>query len=129
MLRYATVKDAIDIAELEKQVFPDTCLNEHSCKREIANGRCWIADGQGYALTRWGTELIDILRLGVLPEQQGKGVGTYLLRNIILRADLPVILTVRKDNARAISLYRKHGFKPVAQHIDPESYIFRLDRE
>jgi perosamine synthetase len=52
--------------------------------------------------------------LCVLPSSQAKGVGTALLTFVISYARLagiPLRLSVDKTNARAISLYRRHGFR------------------
>lgn len=123
MVRYATVDDAEAIYELERQVFPDACVNEVSCSIELMVGRCWIADGQGYVLTRWGPEVIDVLRLGVLPEHQKKGLGRYMLRLVLLHADLPVMLTVKRSNAPALRLYQREGFTPVGLLPDTDALV------
>ncbi len=51
--------------------------------------------------------------IGVRPDQQGRGLGTVLLRALLARADelaAPVFLEVRTDNDSAIRLYERHGF-------------------
>ncbi|MFC4001497.1 ribosomal protein S18-alanine N-acetyltransferase [Prauserella oleivorans] len=61
----------------------------------------------------WETSVHTI---GVLPEYQGQGVGTELLRALLERADelaAPVFLEVRTDNDSAIRLYEKHGFERI----------------
>jgi len=55
------------------------------------------------------------LGIGVAAQWQGKGVGDELMRRLLEWADnwagyLRIELTVYTDNARAIGLYRKHGF-------------------
>jgi putative acetyltransferase len=55
------------------------------------------------------------LGISVASAWQGKGVGNELMRRLLEWADnwagyLRIELTVYTDNARAIALYRKHGF-------------------
>lgn len=55
------------------------------------------------------------LGISVAAAWQGKGVGDELMRRLLEWADnwagyLRIELTVYTDNARAIALYRKHGF-------------------
>ena len=50
--------------------------------------------------------------LYVLPEYRGRGIGTGVLRRCAA-AGLPVYFYVFKDNARAIALYEREGFRKV----------------
>lgn len=69
----------------------------------------------GYLLSRWTDVVVDITRLGVVPEAQGNGVGRRLLDAVLLAADRPVMLTVKKDNRRALRLYRSRAFVIVGE--------------
>ena len=55
------------------------------------------------------------LWIGILPEHRGKGLGSELLKRTIDAAATfgmtRVELTVREGNAKAITLYKKHGFE------------------
>ena len=56
---------------------------------------------------------LEIEQFYILPEYQNKGIGSYLLKDILDDADkagLPAKLAVLKINP-AISLYRRHGFE------------------
>ena len=55
------------------------------------------------------------LGICVAPQAQGQGIGAALMRALLDHADrwaglLRIELTVYVDNARAIALYRRHGF-------------------
>jgi putative acetyltransferase len=62
-----------------------------------------------------------MLGISVLPEAQGRGVGSALMAALCDYADnwvgaLRLELTVYVDNARAMALYRKFGFVPEGTH-------------
>jgi RimJ/RimL family protein N-acetyltransferase len=56
-----------------------------------------------------------VLGMGLLPQWRGKGIGTALIRTTLndacRRGLVRIELTVHADNARAIALYEKLGFK------------------
>lgn len=58
---------------------------------------------------------VGLIAMGVDPEFQGCGVGRAIMVELLERADNQVLLRlelyVRKDNARAISLYESLGFQ------------------
>lgn len=113
-----SIKDAEKIADLELDLFPDNCFNSKTLENEIREGVGAVIyeDGQlvGYYFGREKDGLTDILRIGVRREYQGLGYGTELLR-LALEKGSRYMLTVQKDNSRAIRLYRKHGFEITAQ--------------
>lgn len=129
-MRKATIEDASTIAELEILLFPSNCMNERTISNEIAAGECWLVlDHQkenvwGYCLVRRDGELLDILRLGVVPEHQGQGIATLLLEKAI-EAGQPTMLTVKKDNRRALKLYLRHGFRIVGQLASDNGWVMR----
>jgi GNAT superfamily N-acetyltransferase len=54
--------------------------------------------------------------IGVDPTRQGNGIGTALLRPVLEecdRSNLPAYLEA--TSARSVPLYKRHGFKPLAQ--------------
>lgn len=74
--------------------------------------------GQGWSRRRSHAAAVGI---GVLPEAQGRGVGSALMAALCAYADdwahiLRIELTAFADNARAIALYRKHGFEHEGLH-------------
>jgi ribosomal protein S18 acetylase RimI-like enzyme len=69
-----------------------------------------------------------IAELQVVPEFQGRGIGTRVLHNIIAeaaRTGLPVALAVFDSNPRAQRLYERLGFKVIAR----EAPYIRMQRD
>jgi ribosomal-protein-alanine N-acetyltransferase len=114
-------------AEIEKILFPgDDPWSARAFHSELDAGGYYLAAVTeddvlaGYAGLAirgsrgdWETSVHTI---GVDPEFQGIGVGTALLRTLLMRADelaAPVFLEVRTDNERAIGLYERHGFERI----------------
>ncbi|MCA1623984.1 MAG: GNAT family N-acetyltransferase [Acidobacteria bacterium] len=67
----------------------------------------------GYICVEYRDEDIHIRELVIDPEFQSKGIGTFLLREVIDDAEarqVPVRLGTQQAN-RAINLYRKLGFR------------------
>lgn len=59
---------------------------------------------------------INIIEIHIIPEYQGKGIGSSILKNIIERANnISKIVKIGcfKDNIRARNLYERLGFKVV----------------
>jgi putative acetyltransferase len=52
---------------------------------------------------------------------QGRGVAALLIAEARRLAPAGLDLHVNKDNARAIRFYEKHGFKTVAEDVNPRS--------
>lgn len=65
---------------------------------------------------------VMVMGIAVLPEAQGQGVGTALLRALCDWADnwgqvLRIELSVFSDNHRAITLYQRCGFRHEGHHV------------
>jgi ribosomal-protein-alanine N-acetyltransferase len=73
----------------------------------------------GFILSRMAAGEAEILSVAVAPARRGKGLARALLNHHLRRlAGLGVhaiFLEVGKDNAPALSLYRRSGFKEVGQ--------------
>lgn len=56
----------------------------------------------------------------VLPEMQGRGIGTLLLETGVGRfpPDTEFVLRVERDNAQAQRFYEDHGFRRTGLHTD-----------
>lgn len=72
-------------------------------------GRLWVERSAS------GILIVDV---ALTPAHRGAGIGTSLLHNLMAEArsaDVPIRLSVDKDNLRAISLYRRLGFRMVSE--------------
>lgn len=70
---------------------------------------------------RWLTDAYELVELHVLPEAQGHGLGTRLLRGLLDGAPGRVVLLstpeVSDESSRAWRLYRSHGFVDVVRQM------------
>ena len=140
---HADVKARCFAAEIDRLVFPKLASSEGCLQlmREIRGRRgfrpqsTWlIARGAEYIATVQGvSERIGygaIQNLGVVPEHRGQGLGTALLLQALqgLRSSgLAVVrLDVTAENATALRLYRRLGFrcrKCVYKIANPLAYV------
>jgi ribosomal protein S18 acetylase RimI-like enzyme len=97
--------------------------------------RCLVAeaDGEllGHALARKSAEdRVELARLYVEPERQGKGIGAALLQAAL--ADWPGVavaeLEVEARNEQAIGFYRKFGFVPVGEQMSEGERVLLMER-
>jgi len=124
----ATPDDLETIVELEAVLF-DNSFGEGTLRRELEVSYCAVMrDGMdivvGYVIVRPNGELHDLLRLGVMPSFQRKGIGRRLLRHILVRFPGPMMLMVRRENPAAL-LYKAHDFQTVA--MTDKGWVMRRD--
>lgn len=78
----------------------------------------WLArlEGEpvGYAVVADGYKLADLIRLGVLPAHQRKGIGRRLLA-LVQAHYTPVMLCCRTNNQAAHRLYVHAGFRIIGK--------------
>lgn len=63
-------------------------------------------------------DAVEVGEIQIQPSYQGRGIGTHVLRDTIARAHAKhrkVILSTGLKNRRAFELYRRLGFRRVAQ--------------
>ncbi len=129
-MRQAEPTDCSRLEYIEGILFPENNFNATTLLGEITIGRCWVIERRSkivaYLLARINGNLIDVMRVGVLPEFQGRGIGTKLLKTAMTQAP-ESMLCVRKKNKRAVKLYRKLGFRIVGEtpSRDMPSWVMR----
>lgn len=67
----------------------------------------------GFFATSSTSEAVKLHQLFILPEYQGKGIGSACMTRIVNEANLaqkPVMLQVLKINTRAVAFYQRLGF-------------------
>ena len=66
------------------------------------------------------TTEVELAAIYVLPEMQGRGIGSRLLEAGISRFPLSTsfVLRVERDNTRARRFYEAHGFKHAGDHAE-----------
>ena len=86
----------------------------------------------GCLILRNSKNWIIVELIAIKLEFQRKGIGTYLMKNIILQsqeAKKPIFLQVLKGNKRAVKFYLKLGFLPISESeatINMQYEIVRL---
>jgi ribosomal-protein-alanine N-acetyltransferase len=124
LLRRATVDDVPALALLDQHLFPENAMGECLLEGELRAG--WgLVLGEplsGYVLVREEGTLVDITRLGVHPAREGQGMGGRLLdavlAAVLVRRGRAMLTVKKKDNGRAIQIYRRRGFAIVAELQD-----------
>ncbi len=83
----------------------------------------------GYAGLMCIEPISDVQTIAVVPEQEGRGIGSTLLAELIAesrrRGADDVLLEVRADNPRAQQLYIRFGFEQI--HVRPRYYRDGVD--
>ena len=130
VIRQAVLDDLDAIATLEGDSFSQDRVSRRSLRYFLrAPHRPVIAatlEGElaGYALLslRKGARAVRIYSLAVDGRFARRGVGLALIQAsekfARLHGRAALALEVRYDNARAIALYEKCGFRPFGEHVD-----------
>ena len=135
-LRDMTAADVPAVHELEQRLFPVDAWPLQMFFDELAQRetrRYLVAElgGRiiGYAGLMCIEPIADIQTIAVVPEQEGNGIGSALLTELIResrrRQAEDVLLEVRADNPRAQQLYRRFGFEQI--HTRPRYYRDGVD--
>jgi len=72
----------------------------------------------GYLSVEDRVDAVHVMELVLCPEYQGRGIGTIVLRSVIVRAierGKPVRLRTCHENHRAQSFYRRLGFREIGR--------------
>ena len=130
-LRDMTAEDVAAVDLLERKLFPIDAWPLQMFFDELAQvdtRRYVVAEVDGHIVAYAGLMCIepiaDIQTIAVVPEFEGKGIGSAILSELIAEARrrraADVLLEVRADNPRAQSLYLRFGFEQI--HIRPRYY-------
>jgi ribosomal-protein-alanine N-acetyltransferase len=135
-LRDMTAADIPIVHDLECRLFPVDAWPLQMFHDELAQAetrRYLVAEHAGrivgYAGLMCIEPIADVQTIAVVPEQEGKGIGSALLGELIresrLRHAEDVLLEVRADNPRAQQLYLRFGFEQI--HVRPRYYRDGVD--
>jgi ribosomal-protein-alanine acetyltransferase len=118
------------LTALEAACFETDRLTRRSFRNFIEKGRATLLvadiDGRvaGYALVlyRSGTASARLYSIAVAPDARGRGVAESLMQSAEdaarARDCIVMRLEVRADNAAAIALYRRRGYRPFGRYLD-----------
>jgi ribosomal-protein-alanine N-acetyltransferase len=131
-----TPDDVIAVSVLEQRLFPVDAWPLHMFYDELAQPETrWylVAEGTegivGYAGLMCIEPIADVQTIAVVPEYEGRGIGTILLTRLIEEARrrhaADLLLEVRADNPRAQQLYLRFGFEQI--HVRPRYYRDGVD--
>ena len=135
-VREMTPDDVTAVSVLEQRLFPVDAWPLHMFYDELAQPETrWylVAEGSdgivGYAGLMCIEPIADVQTIAAVPEQEGNGIGSALLTELIResrrRRAEDVLLEVRADNPRAQQLYRRFGFEQI--HTRPRYYRDGVD--
>jgi ribosomal-protein-alanine N-acetyltransferase len=124
------------VHELEERLFPVDAWPLQMFVDELSQPetrRYLIAEAPdgiiGYAGLMCIEPIADVQTIAVVPEYEGKGIGSALLRELISegrrRGAADLLLEVRADNPRAQQLYRRFGFEQI--HVRRKYYRDGVD--
>lgn len=123
-LRDMTADDVTAVEVLERRLFPVDAWPMQMFFDELAQvdtRRYVVAEAGGQIVAYAGLLCIepiaDIQTIAVVPEFEGRGIGSAILTELIeearRRGATEVLLEVRADNPRAQALYVRFGFEQI----------------
>ncbi len=121
-IRPATVEDLDLLLRLDGMAFPPMWAfgkKEMLMLLLLSGGEAMVAylgdEPAGYVIASVHQDLGEIVRMGVLPEHQGKGVGSALMQAALefceVNGAISVILNTQSHNHPAQKLYESFGFR------------------
>ncbi|SLK06557.1 [SSU ribosomal protein S18P]-alanine acetyltransferase [Arthrobacter sp. P2b] len=135
-MRDMTLDDVTAVSVLEQKLFPIDAWPLQMFLNELAqpDTRRYLvaesADGiVGYAGLMCIEPIADVQTIAVVPDYEGRGIGSTLLTALIdearRRYAADLLLEVRADNPRAQRLYLRFGFEQI--HVRPRYYRDGVD--
>jgi ribosomal protein S18 acetylase RimI-like enzyme len=122
-----------DIEESYKSVFTEESIKkrEEGMRNIPANQKRLVAvyEGQIVGATSMvkNEEYNQLRTIYILPEFQGKGIGSKLYREAVIFCDKSkkLIVQVATYNTNAIRFYEKHGFVDTGKRFTDEQFRFK----
>jgi len=135
-IRDMTMDDVPAVGALEHKLFPIDAWPVQMFLDELSQPetrRYLVAETDegivGYAGLMCIEPIADVQTIAVVPEHEGRGIGSILLTQLIdearRRGAADVLLEVRADNPRAQQLYVRFGFEQI--HVRPRYYRDGVD--
>ena len=135
-IRDMTPYDVPAVNALEQRLFPVDAWPLQMFIDELSQPetrRYFVAESNGgivgYAGVMCIEPIADVQTIAVVPEYEGRGIGSTLLTRLVrearVRRALDLLLEVRADNPRAQQLYRRFGFEQI--HVRPRYYRDGVD--
>ncbi len=130
-----------ELKYLENELFSNP-FNDESCLVELTeDNRLYLGLFDNNSLIGYAGALItfdsaDIIKIGVLKSEQGKGYGKLLLSKLIedlkLKGVFEILLEVEHNNFKAINLYLSSGFIEISERknyygLNSHAKILRLE--
>jgi [ribosomal protein S18]-alanine N-acetyltransferase len=136
LFRDMTLEDVPAVDALEQRLFPADAWPLHMFLAELSQPetrRYLVAESGGdivgYAGLMCVEPIADVQTIAVVPEFEGRGIGSTLLTRLIeearVRGAADVLLEVRADNPRAQQLYVRFGFEQI--HVRRRYYRDGVD--
>lgn len=134
--RSMTETDLSEVWAIETELFPADAWPYEMFAGELAQidtRNYWVVeDGErivAYCGLMCVLPLADVQTIAVIPEYEGRGIGSHLLETMIAeaidRSATDLLLEVRADNPRAQNLYERFGFEAI--HRRPRYYRDGVD--
>ena len=120
IIRDFELRDLEEVMRMEKENFPDPWPKEsflYDMNNEVASFKVLEKEEKvvGYYILYYMFENADIGNICIDRAYQGKGLGEYLFKDLLINCIKNEIefvhLEVRVDNVKAYNLYKKMGFE------------------
>ena len=128
-VRRAAASDLDDLIDLEQRSFSSDRLSRAQYRRHldsdsalvlVASANHHLFLGSAVLFFRKRSAVARLYSLATRPEARGQGVGAALLEAAAVtarrRGSRALRLEVRTDNAAAIGLYERHGFRRIGRY-------------
>lgn len=143
-VRRAASSDLDDLVALEQRSFSSDRLSRAQYRRHldsdsalvlVASANHHLFLGSAVLFFRKHSAVARLYSLATRPEARGQGVGAALLEAAAMaagrRGSRALRLEVRTDNAAAIALYERHGFRRIgryAQYYEDGTDAWRYEK-